>query len=201
MADSIKLIFQLLYQPVAAMSAILDRGSLLYASLSVVAVSFALQSSTAHLVRLPFYGPLLALAVAYVPGILLLCSLFGRLAGFAVSFQRDYSPLLTCTAMAWSSANLALVVAGWIVPQQLLPVVAGLAYVYFAVLMFFAIRTVFGAGNGASSVDASTFPDGMDRVPVLPLLHLVLFQRRFFEFRRGHAEPPKLPSRTGSLHR
>jgi tetratricopeptide (TPR) repeat protein len=150
MADSIKLIFQLLYQPVAAMSAILDRGSLLYASLSVVAVSFALQSSTAHLVRLPFYGPLLALAVAYVPGILLLCSLLGRLAGFAVSFQRDYSPLLTCTAMAWSAANLALVVAGWIVPQQLLPVVAGLAYVYFAVLMFFAIRTVFGAGNGAS---------------------------------------------------
>ena len=39
MADSMKLIFRLLYQPVAAMSAILDRGSLLSASLSVVAIA------------------------------------------------------------------------------------------------------------------------------------------------------------------
>src|SRR5579863_3546221 len=112
MADSIKLIFRLFYAPVAAMSAILDRGSLLYASLSVVAVSFLLQSAASQWVqlerlpRVPFYGPLLVLAVVYVPGMLLLCSLLGRFAGFVASFQRDYSPLLTCTAMAWSAANL-----------------------------------------------------------------------------------------------
>ena len=146
-----KLIFRLLYQPVAAMSAILDRGSLLYASLSVVAVSFALQSAAANWMHLPFYGPLLALAVAYVPGILLLCGLAGRLGGFAVSFQRDYSPLLACTAMAWSASNLPLAVAGWFAPPEVLLVLAGLAYLYFAVLVFLAIRTVFGAGNGASA--------------------------------------------------
>jgi tetratricopeptide (TPR) repeat protein len=150
MADSIKLILRLLYQPVAAMSAILDRSSLLFASLSVVAVSFALQQGAASELRLPFYGPLLVLAVVYVPGILLLCGLLGRIGGFVVSFQRDYSPLLTCTAMAWSAANLPLALAGWIAPPSVLLVIAGLAYLYFAVLMFFAIRTVFGAGNGAS---------------------------------------------------
>lgn len=150
MADSIKLILRLLYQPVTAMSAILDRGSLLSASLSVVAVSFALQYGASNWIRLPFYGPLLVLAVAYVPGILLLCGVLGRLGGFVVSFQRDYSPLLTCTAMAWAAANLPLAVAGWISPPEILLVLAGLAYLYFAVLMFFAIRTVFGAGNGAS---------------------------------------------------
>ena len=83
------------------MSAILDRGSLLWASLSVVVVSFLI----GHWLPLPFYGPLLALAVAYVPGILLLCGIFGRLGGFVVSFQRDYSPMLTCAGTAWAAAN------------------------------------------------------------------------------------------------
>jgi tetratricopeptide (TPR) repeat protein len=150
MADSIKLLFRLLSQPVAAMSAILDRGSLLWASLSVVAVSFGLQSAVGHWVRLPFYGPLLVLAVVYVPGLLLLCGLLGRLGGFAASFRRDYSPLLTCVAMAWSAANLPLAIAGFAAPPEALLALAGLAYLYFAVLVFFAIRTVFGAGNGAS---------------------------------------------------
>ena len=39
MADSIKLLLRLLYEPAPAMSDILDRSTLLYASLSVVAVS------------------------------------------------------------------------------------------------------------------------------------------------------------------
>ena len=150
MADSIKLMFRLLYQPVEAMSAILDRGSLLWASLTVLAVSLALQPAAANWIRMPFYGPLLVLAVFYVPGILLFCGLLGRLGGFAASFQRDYSPLLTCTAMAWSAANLPLALAGWSAPPEVVLVGAGLAYLYFAALMFFAIRTVFGAGNSAS---------------------------------------------------
>ena len=150
MAESVKLLFRLLSQPVTAMSAILDRGSLLWASLSVVAVSLALQASVGAWVHLPFYGPLLALAVAYVPGMLLLCGILGRFGGFAVSFQRDYSPLLTCVAMAWSAANLPLAVAGFVAPPEVLLALAGLAYLYFAVLVFLAIRTVFGAGNGAS---------------------------------------------------
>ena len=150
MAESVKLLFRLLYQPVAAMSAILDRGSLLWASLCAVAVSFGLQSAAGNWVRLPFYGPLLVLAVAFVPGILLLCTIFGRLGGFVVSFQRDYSPMLTCTALAWSAANLPLAIAGWFVPPVVVLALAGAAYLYFAFLIFLAIRTVFGAGNGAS---------------------------------------------------
>jgi tetratricopeptide (TPR) repeat protein len=150
MAESLKLLFRLLSQPVAAMSAILDRGSLLWASLSVVAVSFCLQSAAGNWAHLPFYGPLLALAVAYVPGILLLCAIFGRLGGFLVSFQRDYSPMLTCTALAWSAANLPLAVAGWFAPPVVVLALAVVAYLYFAFLVFVAIRTVFGAGNGAS---------------------------------------------------
>jgi len=150
MAESLKLLMRLYSQPVEAMSAILDRGSLLWASLCVIAVSFALQSAVEDWVRLPFYGPLLALAVAYVPGILLLCAIFGRLGGFFVSFQRDYSPMLACVALAWSAANAPLAIAGMLAPPEILPMLAAAAYLYFALLVFFAIRTVFGAGNGAS---------------------------------------------------
>ena len=128
MAESLKLLLRLLSQPVAAMSAILDRGSLLWASLSVVVVSFGLQSAAGNWVHLPFYGPLLGLAVAYVPGILLLCAIFGRLGGFLVSFQRDYSPMLTCTALAWSAANLPVAIAGWFAPPVVVLAVAGAAY-------------------------------------------------------------------------
>jgi tetratricopeptide (TPR) repeat protein len=151
MADSIKLLLRLLYEPAPAMSDILDRSTLLYASLSVVAVSLALQRGAANWIRLPFYGPLLVLAVVYVPGLLALCGLLGRLGGFVVSFRRDYSPLLTCTAMAWAAANLPLALAGWTAPPPVLLVLAGLAYLYFGVLMVFAIRTVLGAGTGASA--------------------------------------------------
>ena len=147
MAESFQLLFRLFYQPVQAMSAILDRGSLLWASLSVVAVSLLI----GHWLPLPFYGPLLALAVAYVPGILLLCAIFGRLGGFVVSFQRDYSPMLTCAGMAWAAANLPLAILAAAVPTELLLPIAGAVYLYFAFLMVLAVRTVLGAGTGWSA--------------------------------------------------
>jgi tetratricopeptide (TPR) repeat protein len=70
--------------------------------------------------------------------------------GFGPAFERDYYPLLICTAMACTAANLPLALAGWILPAPIIAVLAGLAYLYFVVLMFFAVRTVFGIGNGAA---------------------------------------------------
>jgi tetratricopeptide (TPR) repeat protein len=98
-----------------------------------------------------FYTPLLVLALVYVPGVLLLCQLLAGLGGeFSMVFRRDYAPLLTCTATAWTAANLPLWLALRVTPRALYFPIVGLAYLYFLVLMFFAIRTVFGAGNGAS---------------------------------------------------
>ena len=65
-------------------------------------------------------------------------------------FQRDYAPLFTCTAMAWSAANLPLAAIAWLYPTLgALPLVwlTGAVYLYFLVLMFFAVRTVFGMEN------------------------------------------------------
>jgi tetratricopeptide (TPR) repeat protein len=126
-------------RPAAAMGDILDRGSLLFASVSAIVAALALRPP------LPFYYPLLILAVIYVPGLL------GRLGSFGTILQRDYSPLLTCVAMAWTAIQIPIVLARWTSPLPVIQLIGGLAYLYYAVLVFFAVRTVFGVGNGTSA--------------------------------------------------
>ena len=149
LAENLKLLWRIFAKPAAAMSAILDVGSLLFASLAVLAVTLLLKILLGRWLPFSFYTPLFVLAVFYVPGVLLLGKLLASLGGgFRSFFQRDYSPLLTCTAMAWTAANLPLVLAAWLLPARLFPLAGGLACLYFLVLMFFAVRTVFGTGNG-----------------------------------------------------
>ncbi len=131
------------------MSATLDQGSLLFASVAVLAVSLFYKSG----LRISFYMPLLALALAYVPGVLLLSGLVGRLGGGMGSvFRRDYAPLLTCTGVAWAAANLPLALAAPVLPMPVFLVLMAVAHLYFLVLMFFAVRTVFGMENGVAVV-------------------------------------------------
>jgi tetratricopeptide (TPR) repeat protein len=145
LVENSKLLLLVFWRPAAAMSAILDRGSLLYSSLAVLAVSLLLRLSS---LTFSFYIPLLVLALVYVPGVLLLSKLLAGVGGgLGTVFQRDYSSLLTCAAMAWTAASLPLVLAAWVLPAAILELGAGLAYLYFLVLMFFAVRTVFGTGN------------------------------------------------------
>ena len=189
--ENFKLLLRLLWRPASAMSQILDQGSLLFASLAVLAASLFLQSSLRQVIQqapvaiehtpspeavqgepnipvvpvrprwsFAFYSPLLVLAVVYVPGTLLVTRLIGRLGGFGVVFQRDYSSLLTCTSMAWAAVNLPLALIAMVVPFPVLAAVAALAYLYFAVLMFFAVRTVLGTENGvtAAAIGLSVIP-------------------------------------------
>jgi tetratricopeptide (TPR) repeat protein len=146
----IKLLFRLWWQPAVAMGEILDRGSLLFASLAAIGVALLLQAGP---IRFPFsfYTPLLLLAAIYVPGVLLLAVPIARLGALGTVFQRDYSPLLTCAAMAWSAAQIPLVLAVWTAPPMVFAVLAAAAGLYFAVLMFFAVRTVFGTENGVAA--------------------------------------------------
>jgi len=145
LVQHIKLLWRVFANPAAAMSTILDVGSLLFASLAVLAVSLLLKIPLGRWLPFSFYTPLLVLAVVYVPGVLLLSKLLASLGGgFGSVFQRDYSPLLTCSAMAWTAANLPLVLAAWLLPVSLFAFAAALAYLYFLILMIFAVRTVFG---------------------------------------------------------
>ena len=145
------------------MSAILDQGSLLFASCAVIAVSFVLGLSLGRGFSLSIaFLPLVAIAVIYVPFTLLLTNLRERFGGLSVVFQRDYAPLLTCTAMAWAAANLPIAAAGWLLPALIVRGVVIVAYLYFAVLMIFALRTVFGS--------ETLFAAGVVSVSWIPLL-------------------------------
>ncbi len=127
------------------MSEILDRGSLLFASVAMLVVSWFLAGAV---FPFRFYMPFLVLAAFYVPGALLLIKLLGGVGGtVSAVLARDYSPLLTCAAMAWTAANLPLLLAGRVFEGAGLLAIAGIAYFYFAALMFFAVRTVFGSEN------------------------------------------------------
>jgi tetratricopeptide (TPR) repeat protein len=161
---NLQLLLRLVVRPGDAMSRILDRGSLLFASLAALAVG--LLEGGAIPVRFSFYTPLLVLAIAYVPGVLLLSVLLGRLGSVGMVFQRDYATLLTCTAMAWAASQIPFLAAAQVLPVEVL-VWAALACVgYFAVLMFFAVRTVFGTGNGVAA--------GVISLSWLPLVVLAL---------------------------
>ncbi len=144
--SDLKLILRLYPQPSAAMSDILDQGNLWFSTIAVILVTLALGHALPEL-SVSFYEPLLVLALFYVPGTLIGGSLVGRVTGFNTSFQRDFAPLLTCAAAAWTAANTPLVLIAWFRPELVLAA-AGLAYLYFAVLMFFAVRVVFGTDNG-----------------------------------------------------
>jgi tetratricopeptide (TPR) repeat protein len=95
--------------------------------------------------------PLLVLAAVYVPGVLLLVTLIGRLGSLGVVFQRDYSPLLTCAAMGLSAALIPLAAVSFLVPSALVLYMTVPAMLYFALLMFFAVRAVFGVENGVAA--------------------------------------------------
>jgi tetratricopeptide (TPR) repeat protein len=150
--SDLKLLLRIYAAPSAGMSDILDQGSLLFPSAAVIVVSWALGRT---IPALSFYGPLLVLALFYVPGILLIRAIASRTGvSVGVLFQRDYSPLLTCVASVWAVANLPLIAIAWFAPA-IFAAAAGVAYAYFAILMFFAVRTVFGTSNAAAVLTVS----------------------------------------------
>src|SRR5438105_2726103 len=178
--NNLKLLLRLLSQPADAMSGILDQGSLLFATVAVLAVSLLLQFNLPPVPQAPpsvqqtdaarpepdapvvrvthasrpfsFYSPLLVLAIVYVPGLLLVTNLVARLGALGSVFERDYSSLLTCASMAWAAVHLPLALLAPILPLPALAAFAVAAYLYLAVLIFFAVRTVFGTENATTAV-------------------------------------------------
>jgi Flp pilus assembly protein TadD len=170
----VQLLLRLYYNPAAAMSAILDRGSLFFATAAAL-IAGAILNNTAPFLNAGFFMPLFLLAAAYVPGLALLASLVGGLGGVGMILQRDYSPLLTCVAMALAAVEVP--VAGLL---QVMPPAAalGIGVGYFAVLVFFAVRTVFGVPNGTAAgiVALSWLPLAAVAVawgPISMILHFI----------------------------
>jgi len=143
------LLLRIWTNPAAAMSAILDRGSMLFATIAVLGAT-ALLNFTAP--GIGFFMPLFILAAFYVPGVLILGALIGRLGGAGMVLRRDYSAMLTCAAMAMAATGIPFAALLWVVPPAF---ALSAATLYFAVLMFFAVRTVFGVESGVAAAVVS----------------------------------------------
>jgi tetratricopeptide (TPR) repeat protein len=153
LADHLKLLALLWSRPTAAMGAILDRGSALFALAVALGASFALR--TAAGLPFGFFMPVAILALVYVPGVILIAALIGRLGSIGMVLQRDYSPLLTCAAMIWTAAALAFSIGALALPADAIVWLGAGACLYFAALMALAVRTLFGMSTaGAIGVAA-----------------------------------------------
>ena len=177
-------LLRLWVRPSAAMSDILDRGSLLFASIAVLLVTGAVKTKAPWLAS-GFFMPLLGLAVVYVPGLLFLATALGKLGSLGVVFRRDYSPLLTCAAMAMAAAGIPLAIGVQVLAPPLSLYLLIPAALYFVLLMFFAVRSVFGLENGVAAgvVALSWIPLVGGALIWGPLSHLIgLLASPFFLF-------------------
>jgi tetratricopeptide (TPR) repeat protein len=124
----------------------------------------ALEAMDRFTARAPtqYFSPLLALAICFVPTVILIVTLENHLGGFSTILFRDYMALLVCCLLAWAAPYLLLAAANQglrasHVPAYDHPALWWAAQAYFMLLAICAIRTLFGttfiraagAGGGA----------------------------------------------------
>ncbi len=105
------------------------------------------------------FSPLVAIAICFVPAVILVLTFWDNLGGFGTVLFRDYMPLLVCCLFAWTAPYLLLFLANLALQAAHLPfhndaVLFWAASAWFVVLAAIAIRTLFGTsyahGLGAS---------------------------------------------------
>ena len=96
-----------------------------------------------------YFSPLFALAICFVPTVILLVTLWANLGGFSTILFRDYMSLLVCCLLAWAAPYLALASVNQGLRLSHVsaydhPALWWVAQGYFTLLAVFVIRTVFG---------------------------------------------------------
>ena len=96
-----------------------------------------------------FFATLMAMAVLYVPCLILLVAMSGVNASFGVLLRRDYGPLLTAGLMAWAAAHLPFALAGLALEPLKLSEKTALGLwaasaICFGLLMALGLRMLFG---------------------------------------------------------
>ena len=58
-----------------------------------------------------YFTSLIAMAICFVPGVIVLLTYWGNLGGFSTVLFRDYVALLVCALLAWTAPYLLLAAA------------------------------------------------------------------------------------------
>ena len=99
---------------------------------------------------------LAAIALCFVPAVILLMAAWQSMGSFTTILFRDYMSLLVCALFAWTAAYLPLalgraLLAALHAPASNHPAIVWSFHGYFVVLTICAIRMIFGTGYGQAA--------------------------------------------------
>jgi Flp pilus assembly protein TadD len=167
-AEQFQLLLTLYVRPVRAASRIIDRGRLWFAVCAALLVGLLLP-----VIRTPnplfnailaAIGPsalvktLGAIAIALVPAVILVMTVYRSHESFPVMLRKDYLTFLNCVLLSMGAAFLPLVVLIrlFVLPYQLALAFLICSEIYFLVLVTFCVRTLWGSGLPAAAGAAIT---------------------------------------------
>lgn len=151
----IELLAALYWTPVKAASRIIDEGRLWFA-VAAAALALLWMRAVTRLGVVYIADPTLvvkvlaALAFGFVPGVVLVVTIWRSHESFGVMLRKDFSPLLTCVLVAFAAAYLPFAalstVARAVLPYIWLPLFGFGALVWFVALAACCTRTLWGTG-------------------------------------------------------
>jgi tetratricopeptide (TPR) repeat protein len=160
--EQLQLLLSLYVRPVRAASRIIDHGRLWFALCSALLVLLAVRGGV-FLPDKPVLKIVGAMALAFVPVVILVMTVYRSHESFPVMLRKDYLTFLNCVLLSLAAALLPLAVLSRIVlPVYLALALVAAAGIYFLILVTFCIRTLWGSGlavaGGAALVGlAATF--------------------------------------------
>jgi Flp pilus assembly protein TadD len=172
--EQLRLLLTLYVRPVRAASRIIDHGRLGFALCAALLVLWGLPNGAFARALLSAIDPAAvirtigATALAFVPAVILVMTIYRSHESFPVMLRKDYLTLLNCVLLSMTAAFLPLTVLSrlFLFPGYALALailVAG--ELYFLLLVTFCVRTLWGTGlavaAGAALVGIAAMFGGM----------------------------------------
>jgi tetratricopeptide (TPR) repeat protein len=187
--EQLQLLLTLYVRPVRAASRIIDHGRLWFALCAALLVLVVLPSGvfvpTPVAAQVPpangFVRTVMlaldpaavvkmigAIALAFVPAVILIMTIYRSHESFPVMLRKDYLTLLNCVLLSMAAAFLPLAVLSrvfWFGRYELALAILVAAEIYFLVLVAYCVRTLWGSGlavaGGAAVVGIAAMFGGM----------------------------------------
>jgi tetratricopeptide (TPR) repeat protein len=160
--EQLQLLLMLYARPVRAASRIIDHGRLGFALCAALLVLWGLPNGafarglTLAIDPASMIRTIGATALAFVPAVILVMTIYRSHESFPVMLRKDYLTLLNCVLLSMAAAFLPLAVLSRIFLLSNLFALAFLAAaeIYFLVLVTLCVRTLWGSGLVAAGIAA-----------------------------------------------
>jgi tetratricopeptide (TPR) repeat protein len=169
--EQLRLLLTLYVRPVRAASGIIDRGRLWFAFCLALIVLVALPAGVFLPAQVPGANSLArtvilaldpasvvrmigSIAVAFVPAVILVITIYRSHESFPVMLRKDYLTLLNCVLLSMAAAFLPLAVLSRLFlfsHYALALAILAAAEIYFLILSAYCVRTLWGTGLGVAA--------------------------------------------------